>query len=119
MYLGRIVELGKTEQVFRQPTHPYTRALLSSVALPDPDVPVSGETLEGEIPSPMDLPSGCHLYSRCAYRLPECREAYPPPQEVEPGHWAACFRADEIFQRQPAADAPSDRKLTISRHETS
>jgi len=97
-YLGKIVEVGDTDQIFQRPTHPYTRALLSSVALPDPDMEVPGEVLEGEIPSPMSLPVGCYLYSRCSYRLPQCRDACPDLEGVAPGHSAACFRAQEIFR---------------------
>ena len=111
-YLGKFVEIGDTDQIFRRPTHPYTRALLSSVPLPDPDMAILGEVLEGEIPSPVSLPVGCHLYSRCSYRLPHCREASPELVEVAPGHSAACFRAEEIFRQRagPSQATPMDRR---------
>lgn len=104
MYLGRLVEVGWTDQVFRLPSHPYTRALLASVPLPDPDMPSLQDSLSGEIPSPIDVPPGCPLYSRCSYREDECARAMPPLQEVEPGHLSACYRAD-LFR--PASSLPA------------
>jgi oligopeptide/dipeptide ABC transporter ATP-binding protein len=95
MYLGKIVERGNTEEIFRQPLHPYSRALLSSVLYPDPDQHLSRFVLSGEIPSPIDLPPGCHLYRRCPWAIDTCNDAYPPADELFPGHQVACFRALE------------------------
>ena len=101
MYLGRIVEIGPAEDVFERPRHPYTLALLS--ALPSPRVGVRRDRfrLGGEAPSPIDLPPGCHLASRCPLTpLPICREQYPPLVEVGPGHFAACHQPEAVSSRR-------------------
>ncbi|MEW6046835.1 MAG: ABC transporter ATP-binding protein [Bacillota bacterium] len=92
MYLGRIVQICDKEELFRNPLHPYTKALISAV----PRIPRNGrpvrrfETLKGEIPSPIDLPKGCRFHPRCPVAEPECRAAEPELQEVAPGQWVAC-----------------------------
>ncbi|MBM3489995.1 MAG: ATP-binding cassette domain-containing protein [Alphaproteobacteria bacterium] len=96
MYLGRIVETGETEQIFEAPLHPYSRALLSSVLYPDPASRLSRYVLTGEIPSPIDLPQGCHLASRCPMVEPRCRSAYPPMDRFGEGRSVACYRAQEM-----------------------
>lgn len=94
MYLGRIVQVGPKEEVFKNPAHPYTRAIISSV----PKIPRDGkqirryETLKGEIPSPIDLPPGCRFRSRCPVAVPECAEIEPRFKEISSGHWVACHR---------------------------
>lgn len=93
MYLGKIVETGDTEQIFDSPLHPYSRALLSSVLYPDPRRKLSRFLLAGEIPSPIDLPSGCHLYQRCPWAEDHCANAYPPVETFAPGRQVACYRA--------------------------
>lgn len=93
MYLGKIVETGDTEQIFEAPLHPYSRALLSSVLYPDPRHTLSRFVLSGEIPSPIDLPAGCHLYQRCPWAEPSCAESYPPIEAFAPGREVACYRA--------------------------
>lgn len=93
MYLGRIVEQADTEALFTSPKHPYTEALLSAVPVPDPGVHHNRVLLEGELPSPIDLPSGCRFYSRCPKRIPDCQREDPPLIQVTPSHDAACILA--------------------------
>lgn len=83
MYLGDIVEIGPTEQVIHDPAHPYTESLLESVPLPDPDAMREGTTLDGEVPDPIDLPTGCRFHPNCAYATAECRESEPPLEAVD------------------------------------
>jgi oligopeptide/dipeptide ABC transporter ATP-binding protein len=92
MYLGLIVEEAPTEALFAEQRHPYSRALLSSVLFPDPDTRRPRFELRGEIPSPIDLPEGCHLASRCPLALEECRLATPPLVVVGDGRTSACIR---------------------------
>jgi oligopeptide/dipeptide ABC transporter ATP-binding protein len=89
MYLGVIVELADTDELFARPLHPYTRALLAAVPVPDPDAIRDGFRLSGEIPSPMDVPAGCRLRGRCPMAQPVCAEPVSL-REVAPGHYAAC-----------------------------
>ncbi|MEO5656162.1 MAG: ABC transporter ATP-binding protein, partial [Nitrospiria bacterium] len=95
MYLGRIVELAPTDALFSTPRHPYTEALLAAIPIPDPGVISRNLLLDGDPPSPIDLPPGCRFYSRCPRRIPECLLVDPPLIEIEPGHWVACIRAVE------------------------
>jgi oligopeptide/dipeptide ABC transporter ATP-binding protein len=89
MYLGSLVELADRERVYGRPRHPYTKALLSSVPVADPEV-IKEVTLEGEVPSPLNPPSGCSFHPRCPESLPKCRKEIPETKELEPGHWVAC-----------------------------
>ena len=89
MYLGVIVEEAETAELFDNPAHPYTRALLAAVPVPDPDVERDPFVLSGEIPSPIDIPAGCRLRARCPLARPVCAEPVPY-REVAPGHFAAC-----------------------------
>jgi oligopeptide/dipeptide ABC transporter ATP-binding protein len=100
MYLGKIVETGSVEEIFERPLHPYSRALLSSVLYPDPKVKPPRFRLEGEVPSPIHLPAGCHLHQRCPWAVPGCSAAYPPLDELSPGRRVACFRVGEAGERQ-------------------
>jgi oligopeptide/dipeptide ABC transporter ATP-binding protein len=97
MYLGRIVELAGTETLFTRPAHPYTRALLAAAPVPEPPKPGAPARepflLEGDPPSPIDLPKGCRFYSRCPKRIPDCQKIDPPLIELSPGHQAACILA--------------------------
>ena len=90
MYLGRIVELGTAAQIFEQPRHPYTQALLAAIPHPDPTRKRERTLLEGDVPSPIHPPSGCHFHTRCPLVEERCRSIYPEMRELEPGHRAAC-----------------------------
>jgi oligopeptide transport system ATP-binding protein len=93
MYLGRIVEITEADKLYDDPRHPYTRALLSAVPIPDPFVEETREPiiLEGEVPSPLNPPSGCTFYPRCPKAEQECKDNIPPLKEVGGGHDVACF----------------------------
>jgi peptide/nickel transport system ATP-binding protein len=113
MYLGRVVEEAPTEEIIAHPTHPYTRALLSAVPIPDPEHVYSAVPIRGELPSPIDLPSGCRFRTRCLLAQGICEVTRPPRVEVFPGHFAECHFADEIFEGrlveppvQPESPAP-------------
>lgn len=90
MYLGRIIEIGPTEQVIHGPKHPYTQVLLKAVPIPDPEHKRSAPDIAGEVPSPIDLPSGCRFHPRCGKAMAVCRKDFPPTIEVEPGYWVEC-----------------------------
>jgi oligopeptide/dipeptide ABC transporter ATP-binding protein len=90
MYLGKIVEMGPTDQVINNPLHPYTQALIAAVPVPDPDYKRGDLPISGEIPSPLNPPQACRFHTRCPYAFPECTTLEPPLVEVEPGHWVAC-----------------------------
>jgi len=96
MYVGKIVELGPTEELFNNPKHPYTSALLSSVPIPDPRMRAQRIILQGEVANPANPPSGCYFHPRCTYAVDQCRQESPPLESVGEGHWAACWRAKEI-----------------------
>ncbi len=91
MYLGRLVEVGPTEGLFENPRHPYTEALLSSVPLPDPAKRKQLDVLEGDVPSPINIPSGCRFRTRCKYATGRCAEIFPPAVELAPGQFAECL----------------------------
>jgi peptide/nickel transport system ATP-binding protein len=93
MYLGRIVETGATDELFAQPKHPYSRALLSSALFPDPKRTVPRFLLKGEIPSPINLPTGYHLHQRCPWAQPVCAAKAPSLETIMPGHLVSCFFA--------------------------
>jgi oligopeptide/dipeptide ABC transporter ATP-binding protein len=95
MYLSRIVEIGTVGQVFRHPRHPYTKALLSSVLSPDPGQHGSVIELRGEIPSPINLPNGCYLHTRCPAARPSCAQLRPALADVGDGHLVACLRVQD------------------------
>jgi oligopeptide/dipeptide ABC transporter ATP-binding protein len=90
MYLGRIVEIGPTEEVIKKPRHPYTQVLIQAVPIPDPDHKRSAPEISGEIPSPIDLPTGCRFHPRCRKAQKICREEPPPRIEIAPGHEVEC-----------------------------
>jgi oligopeptide/dipeptide ABC transporter ATP-binding protein len=90
MYLGRIVEMAHKEQLFSYPRHPYTRALIAAAPLPDPGAKRERLVLEGDVPSPMTPPSGCHFHTRCPFAVARCRSEYPQLREREATHLVAC-----------------------------
>ena len=95
MYLGKLVELADRNALYEDPLHPYTRALLSAVPIPDPKIEAKRErtVLRGEVPSPLNPPSGCVFHSRCPIAVDRCSAEIPPLREIRPGHWAACHLA--------------------------
>lgn len=90
MYLGRIVELAEREALFASPQHPYTEALIAAAPLPDPRVRKTRAVIEGEVPSPMNPPSGCAFHPRCPYAVARCRETRPELREIGDGRFVAC-----------------------------
>lgn len=106
MYLGKIVETAETRQIFERPLHPYPRALIASVFPPEPGRQRDTFRLKGEIPSAIDLPTGCFLESRCPMAVEICSRAHPPLEEVAPRRRSACYRAVEV--------PPPERPLTRS-----
>ena len=90
MYLGAMMEFGTKEDIFRNPLHPYTKALFSAVPNPDPTVKMERMKLQGDIPSPANPPKGCRFHTRCPYATEVCKHITPEYKEHEPGHFAAC-----------------------------
>lgn len=92
MYLGKMVEMSDAEAIYAKPLHPYTQALMSAIPIPDPTYKKEEIILEGEIPSPLNPPSGCHFHTRCRFAEPKCSQEEPPFIEYEKGHYVACWR---------------------------
>ncbi|MFN3257171.1 MAG: ABC transporter ATP-binding protein [Ilumatobacter sp.] len=90
MYLGKVCEIAETDQLYDRPTHPYTRALLASIPGHTLDLPLASELISGELPSPLDPPSGCRFRTRCPRASERCAVEEPVLVETEPGHWVAC-----------------------------
>jgi oligopeptide/dipeptide ABC transporter ATP-binding protein len=90
MYLGRIVEYTDKRTLFTSPQHPYTESLLSAVPVPDPTIKRQKRVLQGDVPSPVHPPKGCHFHTRCPYVVDRCRVEAPALREVRPGQLAAC-----------------------------
>lgn len=99
MYLGHMMEMAGSEELYDNPIHPYTRALLSAIPIPDPEIQRNRHRimLEGDVPSPIDPPEGCRFMDRCFYAIPKCREITPEFLEVTEKHFVACHRSGEII----------------------
>ena len=95
MYLGNLVEYGETADIFRNPLHPYTKALFSAIPIPDPKAKMDRIVLEGSIPSPANPPKGCKFHTRCANCMERCKVEAPVQREIEPGHFVVCHLYDE------------------------
>ena len=96
MYVGKLVEMAETEELYLNPKHPYTEALLSAVPQPDPDLKTERIVLQGEVPDPGNPPSGCYFHPRCRYAIERCKVEAPVLEEVGAGHFASCHRAHEL-----------------------
>jgi oligopeptide transport system ATP-binding protein len=94
MYLGKLVEIAEAKTIYKEPLMPYTKALISAVPVPDPEVEATRQRmmLEGDVPSPINPPSGCPFHTRCPYAIDVCREVVPQLVEIKPSHFAACIR---------------------------
>lgn len=99
MYVGKIVEMAPTRELYATPRHPYTAALLAAVPVPDPRQRAGDIELKGEVPSPADPPSGCYFHPRCPHAVDLCRTQTPVLREISPGHFVSCHRADELQLR--------------------
>jgi oligopeptide/dipeptide ABC transporter ATP-binding protein len=96
MYLGKLVEIGDTAEIFREPRHPYTKALLSAIPIPDPEAAKERIILTGDVPNPVNPPAACRFHPRCRYAKEICREEEPLLEEAGAGHRVACHRWKEI-----------------------
>jgi oligopeptide transport system ATP-binding protein len=109
MYLGKLVEIADAKVIYDEPLMPYTKALISAVPVPDPEIEATRQrvVLEGDVPSPINPPQGCRFHTRCPYAIEACKEVVPPLAEIKPNHFAACIR---ISPEQPDIDevAPGD-----------
>jgi peptide/nickel transport system ATP-binding protein len=96
MYVGKLVEVASTDELFHHPKHPYTSALMAAVPVADPRVRLAMTPLEGDVPSPADPPSGCYFHPRCRYAVDRCSNGAPTLEEVSPNHYVACHRVQEL-----------------------
>jgi oligopeptide transport system ATP-binding protein len=104
MYLGRIVEVATAEELYANPLHPYTRALLSAIPVPDPTRKRDRVILKGDVPTPINPPAGCRFHTRCPEAIPECSQIDPDLREVAPGHTVACIRVPGWFEAETKAE---------------
>lgn len=103
MYLGKLVELAPAEEIYANPLHPYTQALLAAIPIPDPDAKREAQQkLGGDVPNPIAPPAGCRFHTRCPHAMERCGIEEPDLKEVSPGHFVACFLHDEAVESRPA-----------------
>jgi oligopeptide/dipeptide ABC transporter ATP-binding protein len=107
MYLGRIVEVGPIPAIFTEPLHPYTRILRDASPVPDPSVATAFAKIEGEVPSAVDPPSGCHFHPRCPFAMARCREIFPAWRQLEDGRGVACHLFDDQGASTERAEPPA------------
>ena len=91
MYLGKMVELAGRDELYHRPLHPYTRALMSAIPIPDPTLKRERILLKGDVPSPLNPPKGCRFHPRCPLAMARCSQEEPPFREAGAGHWVACW----------------------------
>lgn len=115
MYLGRIVETARTDELYANPRHPYTQALLSAIPVPSPDVTRARRVLDGDPPSPIDPPSGCHLHTRCPHAIGRCRSEVPPLLADAASHATACHLWQEIGRSGFVAPAEAILSPTLQK----
>jgi oligopeptide/dipeptide ABC transporter ATP-binding protein len=111
MYLGKIVELAPSLDLYHDPRHPYTVSLLSAIPQNDPDLKKARIVLQGDVPNPANPPPGCRFHPRCFMAQPICSTEEPPLREVVPGHWSACHFAEEVPLKVPSAVTTSINKI--------
>jgi oligopeptide/dipeptide ABC transporter ATP-binding protein len=104
MYLGKIVELAPSLDLYRDPRHPYTVSLLSAIPQHDPDLKKARIVLKGDVPNPSNPPTGCRFHPRCFMAQPICSTEEPPLREVVPGHWSACHFAEQVPAETPRVE---------------